>query len=95
MIKGSITLQSSLHGRIFVLFSDDVLFRKTQTNYYILGSLREKFEYSHSDEKALSALFEEFGSSKFAYFEGRSNSQARISGSLAALLAGLLLCWVR
>ena len=88
-------VQSSLHGRIFVLFSDDVLFRKTQTNYYILGSLREKFEYSHSDEKALSALFEEFGSSKFAYFEGRSNSQARISGSLAALLAGLLLCWVR
>merc|ERR1712025_933160 len=33
------------------------------------GSLREKFEYSHADEAALSALFEEFGSSKFAYFE--------------------------
>jgi len=67
----------------------------TKAEHVEKGSLREKFEYSHSDEKALSALFEEFGSSKFAYFEGRSNSQARISGSLAALLAGLLLCWVR
>lgn len=59
------------------------------------GSLREKFEYSSSDEKALSALFEEFGSSKFAYFEGRSNSQTQISGSVAGLLVGLILCLVR
>jgi len=59
------------------------------------GSLREKFEYSSSDEKALSALFEEFGSSKFAYFEGRSNSQTRISESVAGLLVGLIICWVR
>ena len=64
-------------------------------NYYILGSLREKFEYSSSDEKALSALFEEFGSSKFAYFEGRSNSQTRISESVAGLLVGLIISLVR
>merc|ERR1711982_39080 len=59
------------------------------------GSLREKFEYSSSDEKALSALFEEFGSSKVAYFEGRSNSQTKISVSVAGLLVGLILCLVR
>ena len=67
----------------------------TYYNCYILGSLREKFEYSSSDEKALSALFEEFGSSKFAYFEGRSNSQTKISASVAGLLVGLILCLVR
>ena len=64
-------------------------------DFKLLGSLREKFEYSSSDEKALSALFEEFGSSKFAYFEGRSNSHSRISGSVAGLLVGLIICWIR
>merc|ERR1711936_1170462 len=41
------------------------------------GSLREKIEYRHADEAALSALFEEFGSSKFVNFEsGRSGGES-------------------
>ena len=65
------------------------------TNDCILGSLREKFEYIHADEAALSALFEEFGPSKFSYFEGsgRSSGSWRLEASLATVLlalAGLL-----
>merc|ERR1712214_87045 len=59
------------------------------------GSLREKFEYIHADEAALSALFEEFGPSKFSYFEGsgRSSDSWRLVAGLATVLlalAGLL-----
>jgi len=53
------------------------------------GSLREKLEFKHADEAALSALFEEFGSSKFVNFEsGRSGGPALsgVSASLCALL---------
>merc|ERR1712001_128632 len=60
------------------------------------GSLREKLEYKHADEAALSALFEEFGSSKFVNFEsGRSGAEALsvVSLSLCALLA--VLVWLR
>jgi len=59
------------------------------------GSLREKLEYKHADEAALSALFEEFGSSKFVNFEsGRSGAAALSVVSLVSLCAGLtLLVW--
>lgn len=59
------------------------------------GSLREKFEYSHADEAALSALFEEFGSSKFTYFEGRSSGAAGVGESLMMILFSIIMILVR
>jgi len=61
------------------------------------GSLRDKIEYKHADEAALSALFEEFGSSKFVNFEsGRSSGErsAVLSLSLSLILA-VLVCQLR
>ena len=61
------------------------------------GPLRDRLEYSHADEAALSALFEEFGSSQFAYFESDRWSGAGVAGrgvaglGLALLLLLLLL----
>jgi len=59
------------------------------------GSLREKLEYKHADEAALSALFEEFGSSKFVNFEsGRSGAEALSVVSVMSLCAALtVLAW--
>ena len=62
----------------------------------ISGSLREKFEYSHADEAALSALFEEFGSSKFTYFEGRSSGAAAgVGESLMMIMFPIIMILVR
>ena len=61
----------------------------------ILGSLREKLEFKHADEAALSALFEEFGSSKFVNFEsGRSGGPALsvVSTSLSTVLT--IIVWL-
>jgi len=58
------------------------------------GSLREKLEYKHADEAALSALFEEFGSSKFVNFEsGRSGAEALPVVSLALSVVMTVLLW--
>merc|ERR1712083_430186 len=51
------------------------------------GSLREKLEFKHADEAALSALFEEFGSSKFVNFESGRSGAETLSG-----VASLTLC---
>ena len=66
-----------------------------ESNVLISGSLREKFEYSHADEAALSALFEEFGSSKFTYFEGRSSGAAGVGESLMMILFSIIMILVR
>lgn len=60
------------------------------------GSLREKIEYRHADEAALSALFEEFGNSKFVNFEsGRSGvERVKVSVLLSSLLT-FLVCQLR
>merc|ERR1712227_65334 len=61
------------------------------------GSLREKFEYSHADEAALSALFEEFGSSKFAYFESGRSGQDSVMASIMFTVIAIcsILFWIR
>jgi len=61
------------------------------------GSLREKFEYSHADEAALSALFEEFGSSKFAYFESGRSGQDSVMASMMFTVIAIcsILFWIR
>merc|ERR1711868_152267 len=61
------------------------------------GSLREKFEYSHADEAALSALFEEFGSSKFAYFESGRSGQDSVMASMVFTVIAIcsILFWIR
>ena len=53
------------------------------------GSLREKLEYRHADEAALSALFEEFGSSKFVNFQSGRSGAETVSG-MTVLLGSLL-----
>ena len=65
------------------------------SNFFITGTIREKLEYSHADEAALSALFEEFGSQKFAYFESGRSGQAAVSGSLFCVLASLAIMLAR
>jgi len=62
------------------------------------GSLREKLEFKHADEAALSALFEEFGSSKFVNFEtGRSGGEtwSGVAGSLWAALLTIIVLQLR
>jgi len=63
------------------------------------GSLREKLEFKHADEAALSALFEEFGSSKFVNFESGRSGAETLSGvaSLTLCAAALLtmMIWQR
>jgi len=62
------------------------------------GSLREKLEFKHADEAALSALFEEFGSSKFVNFEtGRSGGEtwSGVAGSLWAALLTIMVLQLR
>jgi len=57
-----------------------------KAKYMEKGSLREKFEYSHADEAALSALFEEFGSARYAYFEPDHSGQKSLSTSIVSAL---------
>lgn len=62
------------------------------------GSLREKLEFKHADEAALSALFEEFGSSKFVNFEsGRSGAEtpSGVAGSLCVALLTIIVMQLR
>merc|ERR1712083_901733 len=56
------------------------------------GSLREKIEYRHADEAALSALFEEFGSSKFVNFQSGRSGAETVSG--VSVLLGFLLTFL-
>jgi len=60
-----------------------------KAKYMEKGSLREKLEFSHADEAALSALFEEFGSARYAYFEPEDSGVQRISGASLLLLVVL------
>jgi len=60
-----------------------------KAKYMEKGSLREKLEFSHADEAALSALFEEFGSARYAYFEPQDSGVQRISGASLLLLVVL------
>jgi len=55
------------------------------TKFFDKGSIREKIEFSHKDEEALSALFEEFGSARYSYFEAESSS-VRGFGSVMTIL---------
>lgn len=57
-----------------------------KAKYMEKGSLREKLEFSHADEAALSALFEEFGSARYAYFEPEDSGVQRASGASLLLL---------
>jgi len=55
--------------------------------YMEKGSLlREKVEFSHADDAALSALFEEFGSARYSYFEPNNSGQTKLSTSLISAL---------
>jgi len=65
-----------------------------KAKYIEKGSLREKLEFSHADEAALSALFEEFGSARYAYFEPDHSGAKTLSASIVSaviVLACLLL----
>merc|ERR1712115_307559 len=65
-----------------------------KAKYIEKGSLREKLEFSHADEAALSALFEEFGSARYAYFEPDHSGTKTLSASIVSaviVLACLLL----
>merc|ERR1711963_372715 len=57
-----------------------------KAKYIEKGSLREKLEFSHADEAALSALFEEFGSARYAYFEPEDPGVQRAGGASLLLL---------
>jgi len=57
-----------------------------KAKYMEKGSLREKLEFSHADEAALSALFEEFGSARYAYFEPEDSGVQRAGGASLLLL---------
>ena len=59
--------------------------------YHILGTIRDKVEYSNADKAALTALFEEFGSAKFAYFESGRSGQSSLVVSLFCLLTTLVI----
>jgi len=59
--------------------------------FFEKGSIREKLKFSHKDEAALSALFEEFGSARYAYFDAESGSVRISLGSVITLLCCVLL----
>jgi len=50
-----------------------------KAKYIEKGSIREKIEFSHADDEALSALFEEFGSARYTYFEPAENNASSLS----------------
>jgi len=50
-----------------------------KAKYIEKGSIREKIEFSHKDDEALSALFEEFGSARYTYFESSDNSSSSVT----------------
>lgn len=50
-----------------------------KAKYIEKGSIREKIEFSHKDDAALSALFEEFGSARYTYFEASESSSTMVS----------------
>jgi len=67
-----------------------------KAKYMEKGSLREKFEFSHADEVALSALFEEFGSARYAYFDAEHSDAETLSTSIvSAVIATACLLLVR
>jgi len=67
-----------------------------KAKYMEKGSLREKFEFSHADEAALSALFEEFGSARYAYFDAEHSDAKTLSTSIvSAVIAAACLLLVR
>lgn len=67
-----------------------------KAKYMEKGSLREKFEFSHADEAALSALFEEFGSARYAYFDAEHSDAETLSTSIvSAVIATACLLLVR
>ena len=81
---------------IWQIYRAFVTSRQTDTTNpaYFSGSLREKLEFSHADEAALSALFEEFGSARYAYFEPDHSGAKTLSASIVSaviVLACLLL----
>jgi hypothetical protein len=43
-----------------------------------VSSLRDKFQFQHQEDKALSALFDEFGSARYAYFDEPESSAGSI-----------------
>lgn len=67
-----------------------------KAKYMEKGSLREKFEFVHADEAALSALFEEFGSARYAYFDAEHSDAKTLSTSIvSAVIAAACLLLVR
>merc|ERR1719348_2524673 len=50
-----------------------------KAKYIEKGSIREKIEFSHKNDEALSALFEEFGSARYTYFEGAESGASSLS----------------
>jgi len=60
-----------------------------KAKYIEKGSLREKLEFSHADEAALSALFEEFGSARYAYFEPDHSGAKTLSASIVLAVLGV------
>jgi len=67
-----------------------------KAKYIEKGSIREKIEFSHADDEALSALFEEFGSARYTYFEGaESNANCLSYFAFIQLFSMLLFFLVR
>jgi len=54
--------------------------------------IREKVEFLHSDEAALSALFHEFGSARYVNYEAESSSNVSLRSPLLLLMVVLL--WI-
>jgi len=50
-----------------------------KAKYIEKGSIREKIEFSHKDDEALSALFNDFGSARYTYFEASESSSSMVS----------------
>lgn len=65
--------------------SGEVVVEQTESH------IREKVEYRHSDEAALSALFQEFGSARYVNYESSSSSTPSLLPSLLPISPLLLL----
>jgi len=62
-----------------------------------LSVILEKVEYRHSDDAALSALFQEFGSARYVNYESSYSSSPSLPSLLSSLLVlvSVYLQWVQ